>query len=227
MRRHHFLALTKSVERPTKQSSYAQLTSHRLQAHPGSISLLIGAEADRERRRSTQIPPSPREEQHRRLSCQSSATDGDYAYSRAPSESEADTDEPGPGFLGRMNSYNRIMHAHTKSQLQSPATCTLPSYTKTMRAFTLNQLVRHRRSNSESSSRRGSTQAEVILPSKLRMEVEKLSMDDVPHAPSNTPEGQHDVQGLDFRKVKRRSVTEPILEHELNGIKRRDFAFSS
>lgn len=47
----------------------------------------------------------------------------------------------GSSFLASAaRTYSRAMYAHTTSQIASPGTSTLPSYNRTMHAFTLNQL---------------------------------------------------------------------------------------
>lgn len=162
-----------------------------------------------------------------------------------PGEAEEDGDSPkseeseedraaDSGFLGRVHSYSRLMHAHTKEQLARPSISTLPSYQKTMHAFTLNQLNDHRRiSLSETSSPRvGAPLANVP---KLNMEFSKLVLDEVPPAPGNTPElggkavgrGESHVQGIDFRKLKRRSLTDPEMVRSLAAdVRARDFALS-
>lgn len=228
MRRHHFLSLRD--------------TDH--DHPPDSINLLIGAEAHQKRRRSTQIPPSPAKEMHRRLHSVFGGTiprEGDSPDSAKTdaSEDEEQEDATSPGFLGRVHSYSRLMHAHTKSQLARPDVSTVPSYKKTMHAFTRNQLESHRRASctqrqSETSSPqlgRGAAGARLAVASKLHAELEKLVLDEVPPAPGNTPEigggggaagmggdvgsephrGESHFHGIDFRKLRlqRRSITDP------------------
>lgn len=256
MRRHHFLSL-RDAERP-----------------PDSISLLIGAEADQRRRRSTQIPPSPAKEMHRRLhsvfggvipgeanpSASPNSAPSDASSDHTPDD-EADTPSSAAGgFLGRVHSYSRLMHAHTKSQLARPTVGTLPSYNRTMHAFTLNQLNTHRRTSStqtqsETSSPRmsvsgGTGVARLAVPAKLHAELENLVTDEVPPAPESKPEGgdvEHEVgnvggtsaggvgavgkgeshvHGIDFRKLKRRSITDPELVRSAvsSDVRVRDFA---
>ena len=144
---------------------------------------------------------------------------------QSPRSNEEDTDEgrsPSPGFLGRVHSYSRMMHAHTKSQLARPMISTLPSYQKTMHAFTLNQLKDHRRvSLSETNS-------PSVVPAKLNLDLSKMVLDEVPPAPGNTPEGQRDesiVHGIDFRKLKRRSISDSeAVRGMMAGMRVRDFA---
>lgn len=212
MRRHHFLSL-KDTNHP-----------------PDSVSLLIGAQADQRRRHSSQLPTSPGVDMNRRLHSVFGGTVPGELDNTSPDSPKSDctTDEnegdDGPGFLGRVHSYSRLMHAHTKSQLARPRVATLPSYQKTMHAFTLNQLNDHRRASvSENSSPR-------IAPPKMQVELSKLTLDEVPPAPGNTPEvgsrrGESAVQGIDFRKLKRRSLTDPeAVRGVVAGIRARDFA---
>ena len=212
MRRNHFLAL------------------HMLDPPVDSVTLLIGAEADRERRRSSQISTASHEQIHRRLphlfSGHDPGVDTGKDHEDEDEDEDEDAEESGPGFLGRVNNYRRHMHAHTKHQLDSPATGTLPRYKKTMHAFTLNQLNHHRNlSKSETSSPHLEVKRS-MLPSKMCNELSKLSLDELPHGPSNTPEkgeGMGDVQGIDFRKLRRRSLTEPSVASDFAVVKTRDF----
>lgn len=228
MRRHHFLSLT-DTRRP-----------------PDSISLLIGAEADQKRRRSTQIPPSPATEMPSRLrSLFNGVVPGEAESPKSESSSKNNTnnstgennDAPAsPGSLGRVHSYSRLMHAHTKSQLSRPTVGTLPSYQKTMHAFTLNQLNTHRRvsqTRSETSSLHVGARGGLATPPKLQVELTNLMLDEVPRAPGNTPKRDGvvtsrigDVHGIDFRKLKRRSITDSELVRGIvsSGIDIRDFA---
>lgn len=221
MRRHHFLAL------------------HMLELPVDNISLIPGVEADynREsgRRRSTQLPISPGDSVHRRLPLlfngpNPGSRDGDAEERDADEENEDDEDTPEAedesgksNFLGRVGSYSRLMHAHTKYQLGDVRNHTLPSYMRTMHAFTMNQLNHQQHTttlNAMQNLRVGGKT--VMLPASICSEMTKLGLDNaVPGPPLNTPEiGQNEMVGIDFRKLKRRSNTEPI------GIKTRDFAVS-
>ena len=232
MRRDHLLTVHMYISHLEIDVRKSLTKSNRLDPAPDSISLLIGAEAGRSRRRSTQMSPSLHEQVHRRLpqlfsDHTDNADDDDGKNETRESETE-DEQEAGGGFLGRVTSYNRLMHAHTRNQM-SASTGTVPSYKKAMHAFTLNQFTHHQRiSKSETSSPYiGHKQA--ILPSKLHGELSRWSVDEMPHGPSNTPEHGHrghDVQGIDFRKLKRRSITEPIARDH-TAVSRRDFAADS
>ena len=199
---------------------------------PDNVSLLIGAEADRERRRSSQISNTPPEQVHRRLprlfSGQVTPESEDELTNFDQDKDESRVEAESPGFLGRVDSYKRLMHAHTKTQMKSPTTGTVPSYKKTMRAFTLNQLQRHRRASKSKTSSPQIGERQVIPPTKLRIELLKLSEDEHPHGPSNTPERDddkvEDVQGIDFRKLRRRSLTDPTVSRDFVEVKSRDFA---
>lgn len=185
-----------------------------------SISLLLGVEADRERWRSSLLSSSQYEQVQRRqphLFSENSSGTSDLKDDEVSGEI-GENEESSPGFLGRIDSCSRVMHAHSEIQLDSRTRGTLPSYSKTMHAFTLNQLNHYQRfSKSAASSPRAET-SHVQLPTKLDEELVDLSRDELPRAPSNTPDHKHsyswprhsvgDVHGIDFRKLKR-SLTEP------------------
>jgi len=225
MRRHHFLSLQGNPAAP-----------------PDNISLLIGAEAEQRRRRSTQLPLSPGVEIHRRLTLVFGGTipgtDDQEDIESADEGEEAtpdDNEETGSGFLGRVNSYSRLMHAHTRSQLRRPTTGTLPSYRKTMHAFTMNQL-NHQRATSHSETSSPHTGAALSMPA---VELSKLTLDELPPGPSNTPAqggrvmlkgvlgGENQFHGIDFRKLRRRSLTDPEVvrrKQTASDVSVRDFA---
>jgi hypothetical protein len=108
------------------------------------------------RRRMTQIPAST--ETHQRLprlfsgyspaatkSSNNSEPD-DHSDNESPLSSDSDSERlqrhsTGSSFLASAaRTYSRAMYAHTTSQISTPGTTTLPNYTRTMHAFTLNQL---------------------------------------------------------------------------------------
>lgn len=92
------------------------------------------------------------------------------------------------------HSYSKMMHMHTASQLSSPHTGTLPSYTKTMYAFTLNQLIHHQKSAPHSAELSpalyGAKERHVMLPTRIESKLSKLRSVDKGEArgPPNTPE---------------------------------------
>ena len=234
MRRYHFLAPS-PVRIPSKDIAEKRSLAERSMtlkpdAPVDSISLLIGAEADRERHPSSQIFARTREYLYKRLP--------HLFVEQEPSEAEdedrggdgeaGDSEDSGPGFLGRVHSYNKLMHAHTKTQLDSLHTGTLPSYNKTMHAFTLNQLNQYRRlSKSETNSPRLAPKRS-LLHSKMCTELSRLNLEELPHGPSNTPEQGHyrlqNVHGIDFRRLRRRSLTEPSIARDFAKVKSRDVA---
>ena len=181
-------------------------------------------------RRSVQLPLGPYEPVHQQLpnlfGCHlppSPEVDDDHASDGQSTPDEAEQRE---NFLGRVQSYSKLMHAHTKYQLSSPSTNTLPSYTQTMHSFTLNQLNHHNDvpKSERASPQRGVSDRHVHLPLKACTELSKLSLSEVPAAPFNTPEPGvlSEAAAIDFRKTKRRSVTEPIPRDF--STKSRDFA---
>jgi hypothetical protein len=136
--------------------------------------------------------------------------------------------EPSPGFLGRVDSYNRLMHAHTKAQMDSPGTGTIPTYMKTMHAHTLNQLDEYRRASRSESNSPQLCGKQALLAAKIYNELTKLRMDEMPHAPFNTPEQStrkvEPVVGIDFGKLRRRSLTTPCAARDFEVVESRDFA---
>ncbi|KAK4547536.1 hypothetical protein LTR36_000493 [Oleoguttula mirabilis] len=181
------------------------------------------------RRRSMQLTPGQHDKVHRRLpylfigSVPGSVVPDDAEDDGSDDEQDiAEEVERRENFLGRAQSYAKLMHAHTKYQLGSPATRTLPGYTRTMHAFTLDQLSHHRTTSvsERSSPQLGMGGRNLLLPSKICTELEKLSLDDPP-APSNTSELGH---GVELRRVKRRSMTEPLLRDFAMSVDGRDFA---
>ena len=199
------------------------------------------------RRRSTQLPPSPHDSLHRRLPSffsglvpRSGPNSENVSPDRGSSEDESeladeteDPDEPQANFLGRVHSYSKLMHAHTKSQLASPTTGTLPSYTRTMHAFTLNQL-NHQRTVTKSATNSPQLAAtgsrNIILPRRICAELGKLSPDELPHNPSNTPEqgGQLARRSAEAQRLRKRSLTEPVpRDFAVASVARKDFAMAS
>jgi hypothetical protein len=110
------------------------------------------------RRRTTQIPASS--ETHHRLPRPFSSTGyspratgssndeepEDHSDNESPLSSDNDSERlqrhsTSSSFLvSAANTYSRAMYANTTSQIPTPGTTTLPNYTRTMHAFTLNQL---------------------------------------------------------------------------------------
>ncbi|EMC92771.1 hypothetical protein BAUCODRAFT_125747 [Baudoinia panamericana UAMH 10762] len=182
------------------------------------------------RRRSTQLPPSQHDHVHRRLPrlfsghIPGSNEDGGDESSDDGSQSEAI--ELRDNFLGRVHSYSKLMHNHTRLQLESPTGGTLPSYTKTMHAFTLNQLNHHRVTTTTKSLTAspwlGSESRQSALPSNVCLCLSKLSLGEVPRGPSNTPE--HGLKSFEGLMVNRRSVTEPAPRGFAVVVQTRDFA---
>jgi hypothetical protein len=101
---------------------------------------------------------------------------------------ESGSPDNGSNFLGRVQSYSKLMHAHTKAQLEIG---TLPSYTKTMREHTLKQLDAHKQATGNTASHSpqlGLNGRHMMLPLKICTELTKLSLDEGVKGPSNTPE---------------------------------------
>ncbi|EME88620.1 uncharacterized protein MYCFIDRAFT_79974 [Pseudocercospora fijiensis CIRAD86] len=114
-------------------------------------------------------------------------------------------------WLGRVNSYNRMMHAHTMYQMEGK---TMPGYKKTLHAFASPQNqedVHGTASKSETSSphlgaRRG------VWPSPVSAQLSQLTIDDAPIPPANSPspEQQHVHRPPSIRGLKPRRATEPV-----------------
>ncbi|GAB7323691.1 hypothetical protein MBLNU13_g07164t1 [Cladosporium sp. NU13] len=105
------------------------------------------------RRRSTQAPISGSQQIHNRLPRLFSGhgpaaikNEDDSAPEEEPLSSDEDEEclqrqSTLSSFLASAaRTYSRAMYAHTTSQIARPGTSTLPSYNRTMHAFTLNQL---------------------------------------------------------------------------------------
>lgn len=199
------------------------------------------------RRRSTQLPPSPHDSVHRRLpsffsglvprSGSNSENVSPDAKSSdeedEPGEDTEDADEPPANFLGRVYSYSKLMHAHTRSQLASPTTGTLPSYTRTMHTFTLNQLNHQKimtKSTTNSPQLAVPGGRNIMFPRRLCAALGKLSLDELPHNPSNTPEqgGQLPRRYAEAQRMRKRSLTEPVPRNfAVSRVARKDFAVVS
>lgn len=188
-----------------------------------SFSLLLGAEADRARwqRGSTlPTPPASQPATSRHTSAETFIADNVQGTTPPRSEPADHNEESSADFLGRVNSYSRIMRAYAQNQLQCPLTGTVPSYRRTMHDFTLKQLNHYQRSSKSASSSPVVHAKRIALPCRLAGELADLAPVEIPRAPMNTPDGKQsysstnprrtlgDVQGIDFRKLKR-SVTEP------------------
>lgn len=217
MRRHHFLGLHK-LEGPT-----------------------TGAQAEYKipERQARSMQPRADDEVYRRLphlftgaaprsnpDVEGDGSDSEETveYDVSDGEETAEDVERRENSLGRVQSYSRKMAAHTRYsrkmaahtqyQLDSPGTRTLPGYTKTMYAFTLNQLGHHQTaSRSEMSSPQlGVGGRQMLLPMRVCSGLSKLSLDE-PLAPVNTPEVGHsdvEVLGKESQVMRRRSLTEPL-----------------
>lgn len=143
-------------------------------------------------------------------------------------------------FLRRAHDYAHTMHTHTRLQLGAPATDTLPSYTKTMHAFTLNQLDHtfddDRRGRTTTATRSamqgphflGAATAKpretvamaresraATLPHKVCADLSNLSLDETLTKPADSS-GRHGevpaevVLGIDMSKLRKPSLTDPI-----------------
>ncbi len=152
--------------------------------------------------------------------------DGDAGEEGAGSQHRDDFDEPSPGFLGRVNSYRQLMHAHTKAQLDSSGTGTIPTYTKTMHAHTLTQLHEYRRTSRSEASTPLPASRHAMVPAKIFHALSKLSIGEAAQAPVNTPEhialSHEPLLGIDFGKLRRRSLTTPYAARDFAVVESRD-----
>lgn len=92
--------------------------------------------------------------------------------------------------LLRVHGYSRVMHAHTKWQMDFFSINSIPSYQRTMHAFTLNQFNHHRNSSStksETSSPHIEAQ-QAMLPSLVCADP---TIDGAPAPPCNSPSPEH------------------------------------
>ncbi|KAF2772834.1 hypothetical protein EJ03DRAFT_348359 [Teratosphaeria nubilosa] len=178
-----------------------------------------------------QIPRSSRSKRRSSADEEVSTEGSDSEKSEAGSAESSSDRRSSSGskenFLGRVQSYQKLIHAHTKSQMRSPASGTLPSYTRTMYVHTLNQLNVHKNSaisamaSADDGLTRGVAGRHVMLPYKICTALDKLGRDEVPAGPSNSPEQTSEgiaklKESLQHRR--QRSLTEPVP---------RDFAMTS
>lgn len=138
-------------------------------------------------------------------------------------------------FLGRVDSYSRLMHAHTRFQLGGPTINTLPSYSRTMHAHTLNQL--HAHGSDTETVTLAQAEPTALLSRQIPTTLARLHLEEPP-APNNTPvtgtvivpglsgtssgllgglSGEWTQSGLDMGKLRKRSTTDPVP---------RDFAYA-
>ncbi|KAK0925378.1 hypothetical protein LTR29_012202 [Friedmanniomyces endolithicus] len=177
----------------------------------------------------TQPPPSPHREVHNFLTRLFSSS-GPSVPSRAKADddecstSDSDETEGEKNFLGRVQSYSKLMHTHTEAQLRRPSTSTLPSYARTMHEHTMNQMNQHHKLATQSAAttaQLGTGRGAVMLLRQVCTELSRMTLDEVPN-PSNTPDLSQ--RGADAPWVKRRSVTEPIPREFAVSVARKDFA---
>jgi len=103
---------------------------------------------------------------------------------------------------------------------------TLPGYTKTMHAFTKNQMnhfVQKRASMSEQSSPHMAA-SRAMLPQKLAVDLTQLKLDEEPQGLANSPEvpGKQ-PDNFAARARRRRSLTDPV-PRDHAAIAQKDFA---
>ncbi|KXT10901.1 hypothetical protein AC579_9859 [Pseudocercospora musae] len=112
-------------------------------------------------------------------------------------------------WLGRVDSYSRLMHAHTMYQMEGK---TLPGYNKTLHAYTQNQLDLHRTAPKSVTSSPHLGARHGGLPSPICARLRQLTIDDAPIPPANSPsaEQRHAHRPPSTRGLKPRSATEPI-----------------
>lgn len=128
-------------------------------------------------------------------------------------EPEEDEQQSGGSLFGRVHSYSRLMHAHTKVQIESNKRNDIAMAAK------LNNSRAVSRTRSETSSPHiGAKQA--ILPSPVCAELQQLTIDEAPVPPCPPPENGHRQEPpiAVKRGMKQRSTTQPIP---------RDFAVSA
>lgn len=196
-----------------------RLALHMLDAPDDNISHLIGADKDRERRKSAQNTPNSHEQIHRRLPRLFSHE------SETSTDDEGEVDDAGTtismnpkaarslsGLRSRLDSYSRTMREHTKAQVRRPAIGTVHSYTKTMHAFTSNQMSSARATRRDTSST-GAEASQAVPPAQLYGGLSKLNISRDAGTSANSPpdcrQREKVVHDVDLRRLKRRSVTEP------------------
>lgn len=182
-----------------------------------SISLLLGAEADRERWHAAFLPAASARSSPKRTSRIPRSNAKALEHSESANEPVED-ERASPETLNRVESYSRIMQAHTRTQMESPSSGTIPSYRKTMHAFTLNQFSHSRRSSTSNVDQHRAESGLVRMPVSLDKQADVTSPQTMLRVPLNTPAAQaigvagpgrgDEVHGIDFRKLKR-NKTEP------------------
>ncbi|KAK3679392.1 hypothetical protein LTR78_000953 [Recurvomyces mirabilis] len=170
------------------------------------------------RRQSTQIPSSPYHSVYRQLPhlfsgfCPGNGTDDEDQISDDDEEPSPESLAPRENFLGRVQSYSKLMHAHTQSQLASPSVGTLLSYAKSMHAFTLNQL-NHSQTTTQSarnSPQLGPGGRRMVLRRHICEGLKRLNLGETPN-PANTPVHGHSHWHAERRRMgASRSLTEPV-----------------
>ncbi|KAH9844806.1 hypothetical protein Tdes44962_MAKER01353 [Teratosphaeria destructans] len=170
-----------------------------------------------------QIPRSSRS-RRRSSADEAVSTEGSDSETSEAGSAESSTDRRSSSgsqenFLGRVQSYQKLIHAHTKSQMRSPTSGTLPSYTRTMYVHTLNQLNVHKNAaisamaSADDGLARGVAGRHMMLPHKICAALDQLGRDEVPAGPSNSPE--QTSEGIARLKAslqhrRQRSLTEPV-----------------
>lgn len=203
----------------------------------------MGAEANNQERNFSDIHDA--DDLHRkpprlfpnRRSPTSDPDDSNHARSGQDDGSDA---ELSSGFLGRehsltsissMDSYSRLMHAHTKSQMDSPGMGTLPTYAKTMHAHTLVQLSEHRRRSRSEANSPTLFSGETMLPAEICPELTRLRTGRVPAPPDNTPDNPFGKvekgPAVESGKLRRRSLTTPYAARDFAVVERRNLAVAA
>ncbi|CAK3822326.1 Hypothetical predicted protein [Lecanosticta acicola] len=135
-------------------------------------------------------------------------------------EEEEEEEEANKGAVVRVHSYSRMMHAHTRQQIDhmsSPKPHSLPNYQKSMHALTLDQIklphnsiVAHRRVSSGETGSLHIKAQQSILPSPVCVDLNQLTIDEAPVPPCNSPSPGERIL-IDERKGMRgRSTTQPV-----------------
>ena len=174
------------------------------------------------RRRTTQLPAkdSPVHTRIPRLFSNYGARSSTDSRDDSRGGEESEEEEDGNGdFLARATSYSRLMHAHTKGQLDRPGVATLPSYTRTMHVFTLNQLNHMENSFGTTKSETSSPHigAKMTALPRVSAELGRMTLEEEPQGTLNTPEAPLRAPINDLavaipvptQAQRKRSVTEP------------------
>jgi hypothetical protein len=176
------------------------------------------------RRRSVQIPATKEHQVHRQLPRLFSGRTVSSSSSSTTDSSESTESSVRSDFLAQATIYSRSMFKHhTASQMK---TGTIPGHTKTMQAYTGNQMdhfVERSASKSEQASPRRATD-QAMMAAKVIAGLSRLNLGEGPRGPANTPNfSKNQLHNFESGAHRKRGLTDPVLRVFAN-TSTRDFA---